>query len=56
MVEVVVEMVVGLWPWPGEGAATPAAVSIGFPSMGSLSSPIKKGTYIRNGLIIFIRL
>jgi len=52
VVEVVVKVVVGPWPWPGEGAVTLAVVSIGLPSMGSLSSPIKKDAYIKIGLII----
>ena len=58
-VEVVVEVevkVVGLWLWLGEGVAILAAVLIGLPSIGLLLSPIKKDAYIKNGLIIFIRL
>jgi len=58
VIEVVVKVAVRPWLWPGLGlgAATPAAVSTGLPPMGSLSSPIKKGAYIKNGLIISIRL
>jgi len=56
VVEVVVKVVVRSWPWLGAGAAISAVVLTGLPSIGSLSSPIKKGTYIRNGLIISIRL
>ena len=56
VVKVVVKVVVGLWLWPEAGAVILAVVSIKLPSIGLLSSPIKKGAYIRNGLIISIRL
>jgi len=60
VVEVMVKVTFGLWPWPrpgaGAGAATPAAVSTGLPSMGSLPSPIKRGAYIKNRLITSMRL
>ena len=55
-IEVVVKVAVGLWLWLGAGAATLTVVLIGLPSTGSLSSPIKKGAYIKNGLIISMRL
>jgi hypothetical protein len=56
VVEVVVKVVVGLWLWLGAGVAISVVVLIGLPSIGLLLSPIKKGAYIRNGLIISIRL
>ena len=56
VVEVVVKVAVGLWLWLGAGAVIPTIVSTGLPSMGSLSSPIKKNTYIKNKLTISIRL
>jgi len=49
-------VVVGLWLWLGVGVAILAAVLIGLPFIGLLLLPIKKGIYIRNRLIISIRL
>jgi len=54
-IEVVVEVVVKV-VGVGAGAAIPAVVSIGLPFISSLPSPIKKGAYIKNRLIISIRL